>query len=763
MTAILFTQCLQHDFVRPLERFEALPNLLHVGYSEARRLMGEEPRQGPVARVMEWAYAEKDLCVIHLRDWHDPEAPEQKHHLERFGRHCLQNTPGAEFSFPHHPRPGVEIVNSLSLNDFQATTLESHLKPFANQELRVGLMGVWTEAKIYFLAYELRTRYPKFQVAVCSALTASSSRSRHFEALEQMERILGIRVLHSVGEFVDYLGGKDLDTPLLGLDQRFPEVEGLPPCGESERVLLRYLFRDCRKVKIKVLDGGFSGNLVLGTESEDLHGHEQVPNVVKIGDQGLMGKERAAFERIQHVLGNNAPQIAEFADYQDKGAIKYRYASMDCSFSTTFQDMVESGQSQEEIDSVLDSVFGEQLQRFYKARTLEQTDLLAHYQFSSRWADGLERRVESIYGGPAQGEYLTLAPGLVTPNPVPFYRDHLDHLKRGGRCFQSFVHGDLNGANIIVDGHRNVWLIDFFHTRRAHVLMDLIKLENDLLFIFNKLETEEDLRLSCQLYDRLLEVDDLAAGLSGSVSPPLQRIWNTVCKLRSFYPALIDSDRSPYQWWVGALRYAAHTLGFDECNQWQKKFALYACGKLSQRILAIHQESDSLRVDWLPSKHTKPARLGLTILPGRADRERDLDQDLQSLKEQGVQAVVCLVPLDELERYGVKHLLQAYRDCGFSVLHAPVVDQKVCSPRELAEMINWIEEHLSNGQSVMVHCVGGLGRSGFALAGFLVSRGVDWEKAIQIVRESRSPRAVETPLQEQAVQEFARETRSLDS
>ena len=28
----------------------------------------------------------------------------------------------------------------------------------------------------------------------------------------------------------------------------------------------------------------------------------------------------------------------------------------------------------------------------------------------------------------------------------------------------AWVHGDLNGANIILDAQGNVWLIDFFHT-----------------------------------------------------------------------------------------------------------------------------------------------------------------------------------------------------------------------------------------------------------------------------------------------------------
>ena len=47
---VLITQCLQNDFVKPLAPYTPLPNLLHVGHDEARRLMGDDPAEGPVAR-----------------------------------------------------------------------------------------------------------------------------------------------------------------------------------------------------------------------------------------------------------------------------------------------------------------------------------------------------------------------------------------------------------------------------------------------------------------------------------------------------------------------------------------------------------------------------------------------------------------------------------------------------------------------------------------------------------------------------------------
>lgn len=36
--------------------------------------------------------------------------------------------------------------------------------------------------------------------------------------------------------------------------------------------------------------------------------------------------------------------------------------------------------------------------------------------------------------------------------------------------FSSIIHGDLNGRNILIDIHQNVWLIDFEYTEKGPIL-----------------------------------------------------------------------------------------------------------------------------------------------------------------------------------------------------------------------------------------------------------------------------------------------------
>ena len=760
MPNLLITDCLQRDFVGPIGRFQSLPNALHVGHEESRRLLGPDPAQGPVARLTSWAHQQPDtaLHVIHIRDWHDPANAVQREHLTRFGEHCIGGTSGADFVFRVDDVVAgkqLDVVDATVLSNFVDTRLSALLERHRGQRLRVGLAGVWTEAKITFLAYDLSVHFPDFEIAVCSALTASSSRANHFLALSQLTRILGVRVIDSLGEFVEYLGGARTDLPLIGFNAEQPKLEAkdATTLDVTDAQLLRYLFRGSRLVRFRALDGGFSGNRVLDTESVDLHGHEEVPHVVKIGPQGPMGQERSSFERIESVLGNSAPRIADFADLSDRGGIKYRYAAMGRNGSRSLQKLYQRGSDEAEIARVLQQVFSEQLGRLYAAASSERTDLLDYYDFQPKWAAGVRKRVGAIIGGDGSGDELQFANGRRLPHVGLFYERELQRLPRLARAhYFSWVHGDLNGANILVDAPGNVWMIDFFHAHRGHVLRDLIKLENDLLYIWTPL-SEAELAQAMDFSDHLLEQADLGRPPSPDDAdrfalPQLQRAWRTLCTLRGFYPPLIQADRDAQQLLIGQIRYAVHTLGFDECTPVQRHWALYTAAAAIERYSDLAERNGPLRVDWLPQQPGQSARVGLTLLPGRRDLGRELDTDLESLQAQGVDAVLCLLANDEFAHYGVENLMGSYASAGLNGLHQPIVDGRVPTHDELRRALDFVDGELAQGRDVLIHCVGGLGRAGTIAAAWLKRHGHGTAAAIAQIRATRSPRAIETALQE---------------
>lgn len=760
--ALLVTQCLQEDFVGSLGPHDPLPNALHVGAVEAARLLGSDPHTGPVAQLMAWARSQppEQLSIVHVRDWHDATDPRQADHLARFGPHCLAGQPGARLvlGLDEGMRPGEHTVDALTLNDFTDTRLGALIDTLP-RPLRVAVVGAWTEAKVTFLLYELHTRCGIAELATCSALTASASRARHFQALDQLGRLLGVRVFDSVGELSSWLSpdGSPIALPPVPRAAA-PEVTGVD-LSETDRELVGVLYRDASRVDLGPLGGGFSGASVYRARAWDALGHELAPTVLKLGERGLVAKERAAFEQVEGILGNDAPAVRGFADLGERAGLKYAFAAMGRGEVATFKRLYEQGLSDEELQAVVARVYDDVLGRFSAAATYERLPLLEYYTFSPRWADGVQARVEAVLGGPA-GELLHFPGDRVVPNPAAFYRqDHAALDEAIGTWHPvSWVHGDLNGANILRDGQGNVWLIDFFHAHRGHGIRDLVKLESDLQFLFTPLADEGELQQAMALTDALRTVADLAGpmpALPAEVrAPALRRAWRAIALLRQRFARVVREDRDPVQISVALLRYAAHTLGFDEASPLQRRWALYAAGAHAADVLAAAATQSRLRVDALGHPLLGAGSIGLTICPGRRDRQRQLDRDLEVLA--GHDALLCLLPQHELDWAGVPDLLERARGVGLDVWHHPIRDQGVPAVDSLRATLSWVQAHVDAGRSVVVHCMGGLGRSGLVAACALVERGLSGEAAIAAVRAARSPRAVETREQERFVQAWIR-------
>jgi protein-tyrosine phosphatase len=194
-------------------------------------------------------------------------------------------------------------------------------------------------------------------------------------------------------------------------------------------------------------------------------------------------------------------------------------------------------------------------------------------------------------------------------------------------------------------------------------------------------------------------------------------------------------------------------MGFEECNHWQKLWALYTAGHAAAKIEQRLSRSGPLRVDWLA-----PAlpNLGITLLPGRRDYERDLAADIAALKAAGVTHLLSLVTPDELSAHGVESLADAVSAAGLMHRQEPLLDQRATKVELMDDIACWLDAALAQGGKVAVHCVAGLGRSGMVAASYLTRGGLSAAAAIQWVRERRSPRAVETVVQETFVHDYAR-------
>jgi len=153
-------------------------------------------------------------------------------------------------------------------------------------------------------------------------------------------------------------------------------------------------------------------------------------------------------------------------------------------------------------------------------------------------------------------------------------------------------------------------------------------------------------------------------------------------------------------------------------------------------------------------------QIGMTFCPGKQQRDsvsghwsRDLDLDLDRIFAWGAVAVVTLMEDHELARYKVGGLAAAVRQRGMAWYHLPIVDVSV---PEASFETGWgvagpdLRSVLAAGRRVLLHCRGGLGRTGTIAARLLIELGVSADDAIALVRKAR-PGAIETEEQERYV------------
>jgi ADP-ribosyl-[dinitrogen reductase] hydrolase len=150
-------------------------------------------------------------------------------------------------------------------------------------------------------------------------------------------------------------------------------------------------------------------------------------------------------------------------------------------------------------------------------------------------------------------------------------------------------------------------------------------------------------------------------------------------------------------------------------------------------------------------------RLGLTFCPGKYQPDavsgawaRCLHADLDVVLAWGASHVVTLNEGHELEALRVPGLGVEVARRGLEWLHLPIVDRQV--PDAVFEGL-WpaassaLHAALASGRGVLIHCKGGLGRTGTIAARLLIEHGLGAEEAIRAVRAVR-PGAIENARQE---------------
>jgi protein-tyrosine phosphatase/GNAT superfamily N-acetyltransferase len=155
----------------------------------------------------------------------------------------------------------------------------------------------------------------------------------------------------------------------------------------------------------------------------------------------------------------------------------------------------------------------------------------------------------------------------------------------------------------------------------------------------------------------------------------------------------------------------------------------------------------------------------LAFLPGKRNdgftalHRRDVDKDLKRVRENGVTHVLDLTEGWEPERVGKlsKSYHEAVREAGLELWHEPIVDRSVPEMSRSIEIVRESKRIRDQGGKILVHCMGGLGRTGVITGMMLAAEqpGISGDEIISRLRRARGPRAPDTQDQQSRIQRFA--------
>ena len=132
-----------------------------------------------------------------------------------------------------------------------------------------------------------------------------------------------------------------------------------------------------------------------------------------------------------------------------------------------------------------------------------------------------------------------------------------------------------------------------------------------------------------------------------------------------------------------------------------------------------------------------------------------LADDIRSLRDAGIDLLVSTLTPPETEALGLKDEEDCCGGSGIEFLSFPIEDRSVPVSPSFDTFLGDLNEHLSKGRRVAVHCRAGIGRSAIIAACLLTWNGLSAEAAFSAIQKARGIPVPDTLEQRRWVEEFS--------
>jgi protein tyrosine phosphatase (PTP) superfamily phosphohydrolase (DUF442 family) len=138
-----------------------------------------------------------------------------------------------------------------------------------------------------------------------------------------------------------------------------------------------------------------------------------------------------------------------------------------------------------------------------------------------------------------------------------------------------------------------------------------------------------------------------------------------------------------------------------------------------------------------------PAKLAIMPKPNGG---KLLDDEIRTLKREGADVLVSLLPPGEEFDLGLEHERAACSGHGIRFRSFPIPDRDVpTSTEDFLRFVETLHNDLLQGRSIVAHCRAGIGRSSLLLASLLRREGLTTDDAFRRITQARRMLVPDTP------------------
>ena len=139
------------------------------------------------------------------------------------------------------------------------------------------------------------------------------------------------------------------------------------------------------------------------------------------------------------------------------------------------------------------------------------------------------------------------------------------------------------------------------------------------------------------------------------------------------------------------------------------------------------------------------AEAGFLAIMARPQLNQGQPDSIATLADSGIGCIVSLLEITESSMLGLDAESKVVTDNSMNYISFPIADYGVPSSLDDFSILTAdILRQLEQGTNVLLHCRGGVGRSGLTAAGVLLQAGMDPEHAFSCVSTKRGTRVPET-------------------